>query len=257
MRRETVAEIVEAHCPPGTYPEQWDVDGFETAVRETLMLDLPVRDWMGEEAVDQELFVDRLNDALDARMAEKAEAVPAETWASIEKNFLLQSIDHHWKEHLATLDALRQVIHLRAYAQKQPINEYKAEAFALFERMLRQVREDVTRLLSGATIRMPEAMPMPDLPDFLSLDGPRDPMVPSFGGLGGARGDLASAAAPGVFALGDALSPDELEAARAVAEQFGPSFDPHDPETWQRIVPRNAACPCGSGRKFKHCHGTL
>jgi preprotein translocase subunit SecA len=257
MRRETVREIVETHCPPGTYPEQWDVDGFEAAVRDILLLDLPVRDWMGEEAVDQEIFADRLNAALDTRMAEKAAAVSPETWASVEKNFLLQSIDHHWKEHLATLDALRQVIHLRAYAQKQPINEYKAEAFALFERMLRLVREDVTRLLSGAEFRMPDPMPMPDLPDFLSLDGPRDPVIPSFGGLGGARGNLGSAAAPGVFALGDALAPDELEAARAVADRYGPSFDPHDPETWQRIVPRNAACPCGSGRKFKHCHGTL
>ena len=257
MRRETVAEIVEAHCPAGTYPEQWDVEALGEAVRETLVLDSPVAEWVKEDAVEPEMFIDRLNAALDEKMAAKAEAVGPETWVSIEKSVLLQQLDHQWKEHLATLDALRQVIHLRAYAQKQPINEYKAEAFALFERMLRNVREDVTRLLSAAEFRRPEPMPMPELPDFLSLSGPRDPTVQTFGGLGGARGDLATAAAPGIFALGDALAPDELEAARAVADQYGPAYVAEDPESWQRIVPRNAQCPCGSGKKFKHCHGTL
>ncbi|WP_448585276.1 preprotein translocase subunit SecA [Thermaurantiacus sp.] len=250
MRRETVAEIVETHCPAGTYPEQWDVEGFATAVRETLALDLPVAEWVMEDAVDPEVFVERLNAALDAKMARKLEAVPPETWVAIEKSFLLQSLDHHWKEHLATLDALRQVIHLRAYAQKTPINEYKAEAFALFERMLRHVREDVTRLLAQAEFRMPEPLPMPELPEFLSRDPARSPTA-------GLAFGTAAAAQTNIFAMGDPLSPEELEAARAVAALYGPSFDPADPETWQRIVPRNAPCPCGSGRKFKHCHGVM
>ncbi len=257
MRRDTVADIVETHCPPGTYPEQWDVAGLKAAVAETLALDVPIDQWMEEEAVDQEIFAERLNAALDAKMAEKIAAVAPETWVAIEKSFLLQSLDHHWKEHLATLDALRQVIHLRAYAQKTPINEYKGEAFALFERMLRNVREDVTRMLSLAEFRMPEPPPMPELPDFLSLDRPRAGPAPG----------LAAPAAPGpfggagatanVFAMGDALAPDELASARSVAAQYGPAFVAEDPETWQRIVPRNAPCPCGSGKKFKHCHGTL
>ncbi len=254
MRRDTVADIVETHCPPGTYPEQWDVEGLRKAVSETLALDVPIAAWMEEEAVDQEIFIERLNAALDAKMEAKIAQVSPETWVQIEKSFLLQSLDHHWKEHLATLDALRQVIHLRAYAQKTPINEYKSEAFALFERMLRNVREDVTRLLSLAEFRLPEPPPMPELPDFLSLDRPRagpGPGMPALGPLG------AAGAAANVFALGDALSPDELESARAVAAQYGPAFVPEDPETWQRIVPRNAPCPCGSGKKFKHCHGTL
>ncbi|MFQ3595518.1 MAG: preprotein translocase subunit SecA [Sphingomonadaceae bacterium] len=254
MRRDTVADIVETNCPPGTYPEQWDVEGLKQAVAETLALDAPIDSWMEEDAVDQEIFVERLNELLDAKMAAKVESVAEETWIAIEKSFLLQSLDHHWKEHLATLDTLRQVIHLRAYAQKQPINEYKGEAFALFERMLKQVREDVTRMLSKAEFRMPEPPPMPELPDFLTLDGPRaraaQPQFSPFGSVGLATGT-------NIFALGDALSPEELEAARAVADQYGPGFDPADPETWQRIVPRNAPCPCGSGRKFKHCHGSL
>ncbi|MFN3370401.1 MAG: preprotein translocase subunit SecA [Sphingomonadaceae bacterium] len=254
FRRDTVADIVERHAPPGSYPEQWDVDAMATDIETILNLKAPVADWVKEEAVDQELFIERLNEMLDSKMAAKLGSIPAETWVQVEKNFLLQSLDHYWKEHLATLDALRQVVHLRAYAQKQPINEYKAEAFQLFERMLRNVREDVTRMLAFAEFRQPEApppLPMPDLPDFLTLDGgaPAMPqLAPSpFGGAG--------LAAPGLFAMGDPLSADEIGSARSVAHLFGPDFNPEDPDSWQRTVGRNALCPCGSGKKFKHCHG--
>ena len=263
FRKETIADIVERFAPPGTYPEQWDVPGLTDAVRTELNLDLPISEWMTEQAVDQEIFADRIEALLDAEMTRKASALPPETWLQVEKNFLLQSLDHYWKEHLATLDALRQVVHLRAYAQKTPLNEYKAEAFMLFERMLKSVREDVTRMLAFASFREPEAMQMPDLPDFLKL-GPSAPSnAPLFGamsGLGG--GSLGSGggvsvrtATPGLFAMGDALSTDEVEAATRAADQFGPDFDPRDPESWQRTVSRNALCPCGSGKKFKHCHG--
>jgi preprotein translocase subunit SecA len=267
FRRDTIADLLEKHAPPGTYPEQWDGEGLADAVRTELNLDVPILEWMKEDAVDQEIFADRLEQLLGERMAAKAASVPAETWLQVEKNFLLQSLDHYWKEHLATLDALRQTIHLRAYAQKQPINEYKAEAFHLFERMLKQVREDVTRMLAFAEFRQPETprLELPDLPDYLKLDGglPAAP-APMFGAFSGGglpsaqrNAGVATAPAPGFFALGDPLSPDEVEAARAVAHQFGPAFDPQDPETWQKTVGRNANCPCGSGRKFKHCHGLL
>jgi preprotein translocase subunit SecA len=263
MRRETVEAMVMTHAPAGSYPEQWDIEGMATEIGETLGLDLPVAAWAGEDRVDQEMFIERVNAELDARMAEKSAAVPPETWAAIEKNFLIQSIDHHWKEHLATLDALRQVIHLRAYAQKQPINEYKREAFQLFELMLVKVRQDVTKWLAHSEFRMPEPPPLPSLPDFLSMaGGGSEPQPPAglFGagiGVGGARAATATAAAPGVFALGDPLSEDEKESARAVAHLYGAAFNPEDPESWQRTVPRNAPCPCGSGKKFKHCHGLL
>jgi preprotein translocase subunit SecA len=239
FRRDSVADIVERFAPPASFPEQWDVEGFKAAISTELNLDVPLADWIAEEAVDQEILSDRLNALLDAKMAEKQANLPPETWLQVEKNFLLQSLDHYWKEHLATLDALRQVVHLRAYAQKTPLNEYKQEAFQLFERMLKLVREDVTRMLAFAEFRLPEqqAFPLPELPDFLKLQG------------GG------GAAAPGAFALGDLLSTDEMDAARSVAHLFGPDFVAEDPESWQRTVARNTLCPCGSGQKYKHCHG--
>ena len=250
--RDTVSATVFEHAPAGSYPEQWDAAGLEQAAATNLNLVVPVGDWMKEDAVDQEIFIGRLNQLWEERLASRKAMVPAESWSQVEKNFLLQSLDHYWKEHLATLDALRQAVHLRAYAQKQPINEYKAEAFQLFDRMLRHVREDVTRMLSFAEVRMPDAAALPDLPDlpdFLKLDG--GPQLPSdrlsFSGP--------SADAPGLFAMGDPLSSDEQEAARAVAGQFGPDFVAENPDTWQKTVSRNAACPCGSGKKFKHCHG--
>jgi preprotein translocase subunit SecA len=248
FRRDTVSDLVTRFAPPGTYPEQWDGEGMKLAIANDLNLDVPVEEWMAEDAVSQEIFVDRLNGLLDDKMAAKEAGVPAEQWIALEKNFLLQSLDHYWKEHLATLDALRQVVHLRAYAQKTPLNEYKAEAFQLFELMLRKVREDVTRMLAFAEVRTPEPFPLPDLPDFLRPGGAL-PGLPSDG-----FGTVATAQ-PGIFALGDPLSTDEVEAARSVAAQYGPAFVPEDPETWQKTVSRNQPCPCGSGRKFKHCHG--
>ncbi|TPE62283.1 preprotein translocase subunit SecA [Sandaracinobacter neustonicus] len=254
FRRDTVADIVDRHCPEGVYPEQWDVEGLKTDVTNQLNLDVDIDGWVKEQSVDQELFIERLQTQLDEKMAGKQAGIPEENWIQVEKQILLQSLDHFWKEHLATLDALRQVVHLRAYAQKQPLNEYKAEAFALFERMLKNVREDVTRTLAFAEFRMPEAMPMPDLPDFLKLDGGAElaGILPSDGGTSmgfTGYGDT------GAFAMGDALSTDEQEAAHSVAHLFGPDFVAEDPESWQRTVARNTLCPCGSGKKFKHCHG--
>ena len=246
MRHETINAIVAANCPPNAYPEQWNVEGLEAAVRDTLALDLPVADWPKEERIDTEIVVERLIAAADAAMAEKAAGLPEENWLQIEKNFLLQALDHHWKEHLATLDALRQVIHLRAYAQKTPLNEYKSEAFALFERMLVIVREDVTRMLSHAQFQLeaPPAFDQPfgggNAPSFITthidpLTGENDAFGPrNFGSL--PFGALAGAAA-------------------ATAELT--EVDPGDLAEWHRAVSRNAECPCGSGKKFKHCHGAL
>ena len=239
MRHETVSAIVGLHCPPNTYPEQWDVDALDAAVKDALGLDADVRAWTQEDAVDQEMFVERLTASSDTMMSEKAAAIPPESWIQIEKNFLLQALDHHWKEHLATLDALRQVIHLRAYAQKTPLNEYKSEAFALFERMLVQVREDVTRMLANAHFEMePQRFDERPLPNFVTTH--IDPFTGENDAFG-PRGNLPAGAlafAQGVTAALTDVSPDEI------AE-------------WQRSVPRNALCPCGSGNKFKHCHGVV
>ncbi|GGE17909.1 protein translocase subunit SecA [Polymorphobacter glacialis] len=250
MRHETINALVGTNCPPNSYPEQWDIEALDTAVRETLALDLPVTDWPKEAAIDPEIVTDRLIEASDSMMAAKAADLPAENWIEIEKNFLLQALDHHWKEHLATLDALRQVIHLRAYAQKTPLNEYKSEAFALFERMLVIVREDVTRMLSNARFQMEApAISQPAMPGF-NAPGFVTTHIDPFTGENdafGSRGNFAS------DAFG-ALPAGALSGALAATAELT-EVDPDDLAEWHRVVSRNAMCPCGSGKKFKHCHG--
>jgi preprotein translocase subunit SecA len=233
MRHETVNAIVASRCPLGSYPEQWDVAGLQEDVSGTLGLSADVAAWAKEEGIDPEIVVDRLIEQSDAAVAAKEADLPAETWVSIEKSFLLQALDHHWKEHLATLDSLRSVIHLRAYAQKTPINEYKREAFALFERMLSLVRQDVTRMLANAQFSVQADEPADELPSFVTTAG----------------------AAPAFDAFGSALPAGMLAAAQSATELL--DVDPDDLEEWHRSVSRNAECPCGSGKKFKHCHGAI
>jgi preprotein translocase subunit SecA len=242
MRHDTINDLVGLHCPPNTYPEQWDVEGLRTDLAGKLALDLPVDAWVKEEAVDQEIFVERIIEAADAAMAAKAAGIEPTTWVQIEKNFLLQAIDHHWKEHLATLDALRAVIHLRAYAQKTPINEYKSEAFALFERMLGLIREDVTRMLAHAQFNF---SPPPELEEF-NPGGFITTHIDPLTGENEAEGPLYMH-----------LSPEQFDRARAAAASLGAGFDAADPSTWSSFVTRNQPCPCGSGQKFKHCHGAI
>jgi preprotein translocase subunit SecA len=173
--------------------------------------------------------------------------LPAETWVEIEKNFLLQALDHHWKEHLATLDALRQVIHLRAYAQKTPLNEYKSEAFALFERMLATVREDVTRMLSNAQFQMDTpAASEPAMPGFVTTH------IDPFTGENDAFGSRPPLASDAFGALPFGALSGALAATAELTE-----VDPEDLAEWHRAVKRNDQCPCGSGKRFKHCHGVI
>jgi preprotein translocase subunit SecA len=163
-------------------------------------------------------------------------------WRQVEKQVLLDRLDHHWKEHLATLDALRQAVFLRAYAQKQPINEYKQEAFGLFESMLEAIREDVTRILLTSQLRVAPPPPpvLPDLPDFLT--GHIDPLT-GFDNSADGDGSAARAALFGSLAG----SP------RAEASPGGAASNPFEGQD----ISRNAPCPCGSGNKYKHCHGAL
>jgi preprotein translocase subunit SecA len=246
MRVETINAIVATHCPPNSYPEQWDIEALDLQVREILALDLDVTQWPKEAAIDPEIVVERLTAAADAHMAAKAAELPPESWVEIEKNFLLQALDHHWKEHLATLDALRQVIHLRAYAQKTPLNEYKSEAFALFERMLITVREDVTRMLSNARFEMAPPAPQPGLPGFVTTH------IDPFTGENDAFGSGLPLASE---AFGALPSGALLGAAAATAELT--EVDAETLTLWHRDMSRNAPCPCGSGKKFKYCHGVL
>ena len=240
MRTETVNAIVADACPPGSYPEQWDIEAMKERVANILDLSPPFDEWMQEDAVDAEIFEERIQQMADAAAAEKAAQVDQESWRGIEKSILLQTLDHHWKDHLAMLDALRQAIFLRAYAQKQPINEYKAEAFGLFERMLQNIREDVTRTVARIDFQFqePEPMPLPDLPDFLTTH--IDPFTGEDNSADIDGGSL------GVIA--DTLPPMQV-----------PRPDlPEGENPYAALeISRNAPCPCGSGRKYKHCHGQL
>ncbi|PKP97475.1 MAG: preprotein translocase subunit SecA [Alphaproteobacteria bacterium HGW-Alphaproteobacteria-13] len=240
MRAETVNAIVADACPPGSYPEQWNVEAMKARIADILNLDPPIDDWMQEDAVDPEIFEERIQQMADATAAEKAGQVDEATWKSVEKSILLQTLDHHWKDHLATLDALRQAIFLRAYAQKQPINEYKQEAFALFERMLSTIREDVTRTVARIDFQYqePEPMPLPELPDFLTTH--IDPFT------GEDNSDDVDAGELGVIA--NTLPP--MQAPR-------PDMPEGENPYAALEISRNAPCPCGSGRKYKHCHGVL
>jgi len=238
MRFETAAALVTVHCPPGTYPEQWDVEGLKESIDAVLGLQPPIDDWLHEEAVEQEMIIERLNQAADASMAAKLQDVEPERWGDVEKQVLIQTLDHHWKEHLATLDALRQVIHLRSYAQKKPIDEYKQEAFLLFERLLVSIREEVTRVLMRAQVQF-EVPPAPVLPDFITQH------IDPFSG----DDDTADIDA----ATGAVLS--NLPPLNIPQPQF-PQAQPSG-DVVEAPVSRNAPCPCGSGRKYKHCHGQL
>jgi len=239
MRAETVNAIVADACPPGSYPEQWNVAGLTAATQDIFGFEPPISDWLKEEMVEPELLATRIQEIAETELAKRVEEVGKESWANIEKSVLLQQLDHHWKEHLSTLDALRQVIHLRAYAQKTPINEYKQEAFALFERMLSAIREDVTRTLSNIRFNFapPELPPMPDIFTTTHID-------PLTGYDDSADRDAAS-----LGLITTRLPP--MPMARPEAPVLG------DPADWENRVSRNAPCPCGSGRKYKHCHGQL
>jgi preprotein translocase subunit SecA len=238
MRAETAASIVAVHCPPGTYPEQWDVAGLKESLDLVFGLQPPVDEWLEEEAVDPELIVDRLQNIADESMAEKTGQLDPESLRAVEKQILLQTLDQHWKEHLSTLDALRQVIHLRSYAQKKPIDEYKQEAFLLFERLLVAIREEVTRTLMRAQFRLEEAPP-PVLPDFITQH-----LDPFSGDDDTADIDAATGAVLSNLPLLNIPQPPL------------PLREPQGGVV-EAPISRNAPCPCGSGKKYKHCHGQL
>ena len=160
MRVETVAAIVAVNCPDGTYPEQWNVEGLKDSIEAVFGLQPPLDEWLRKKRSSPRSSPSGCRSSPMTRWPPKLEGVEPERWSDVEKQILIQTLDHHWKEHLATLDALRQVIHLRSYAQKKPIDEYKQEAFLLFERLLVSIREEVTRVLMRAQVQL-EAPPPP------------------------------------------------------------------------------------------------
>ena len=213
MRHQVVNDLIARFIPEGAYAEQWETTALHEEVLRVFGLDLPIADWAKEEGIAEAEIRERIFAAADRRMAEKVANYGPDLIRSVEKSLLLQVLDQVWKEHLLTLDHLRQGIGLRAYGQRDPLNEYKTEAFALFEKMLDRLRERVTTILAHVELRSEDSgAPAPTRQPATSYTDP------------------------------------------AFTTAVLPAVDANDPSTWGR-VPRNATCPCGSGRKFKYCHG--
>jgi preprotein translocase subunit SecA len=229
MRHDTIADLVLRHLPPKAYAEQWDVEGLSERTREILGLDLPIAEWATEDGIAHEEIEHRIVAAADARAAEREALLGPEQSRGIEKNFLLQTIDLQWREHLMHLDHLRNVIGLRGYGQRDPLNEYKTEAFSLFEKLLADLRQNVTRWLMTVEFRFDEPAPPPPRGNLVEVH--MDPETGENERIG---------------RIPDFLPADERQALPVSAL----------PEDWERTS-RNAPCPCGSGKKFKHCHGAL
>jgi preprotein translocase subunit SecA len=234
MRHEVVDELVAKHIPPNAYAEQWDAAGLHEALLNVLTLDLPVQEWAKEEGIADEEMKERIERRADEFMAAKVAKWGPDVMRYVEKSILLQTLDHLWREHLVMLDHLRQVIGLRGYGQRDPLNEYKAEAFALFEGMIAHLREAVTaQLMRVEVVQQPtEEQPQP-LP-FMETHK----VDPATG-----EDEMALAEAP---MTASAVAGDD---ATAVVDR-----NPNDPTTWGKVG-RNEVCPCGSGKKYKHCHG--
>ena len=229
MRNDVIDDLINTHIPPKSYPDQWDLDGLKGALRDGMNLDLPVKDWANEEGVDDELLTQRIEDAANSMMAEKTKAFGKEAMQQVEKQLLLQTIDTKWREHLITLEHLRSVVGFRGYAQRDPLNEYKNEAFQLFERLLNGLRYDVTKQLSMVR-------PL--------TDEERKAMVAKF-----LDEQKKLQVAPNIENTKTTKSNSKLPlGAKTPPEQM--------PTGWQSTG-RNEICPCGSGKKFKHCHGRL
>jgi preprotein translocase subunit SecA len=229
MRHQVVEDLVAEHVPARAYADQWDIDGLAAQLRQVFGLELPVAAWAEEEGVDDEAIRERLLKATDEQMAEKAARYGPETMRAIEKQVLLQTIDQNWRDHLVTLDHLRSVVGFRGYAQRDPLNEYKSEAFQLFEGLLNRLRVEVTRMLAHVQVMTQEE---------------QQAMMAEMQ----ARAQAAQAAR--------APAPAEARVPEMAGAALAAGVDPADPATWGASG-RNDPCPCGSGKKYKHCHGKV
>jgi preprotein translocase subunit SecA len=229
MRNDVIDDLVNIHIPPKTYPDQWDLDGLKNALKEGINLDLPIDDWANEEGVDDELLTERIENAANTVMADKTKAFGKEAMQQVEKQLLLQTIDTKWREHLITLEHLRSVVGFRGYAQRDPLNEYKNEAFQLFERLLNGLRYDVTKQL-GMVRPLTDEERKVMIAKFLD-EQKQAQGIPK-------TDDKTTNKSKSALPLGAKTPPEQM------------------PDGWQSTG-RNNMCPCGSGKKFKHCHGRL
>ena len=237
MRQQVLDDIIAECIPEKAYAEQWNMGSLHEEVLRLFALDLPVQNWAKEEGIADAEIHERLTKAIEERVAAKEANYGPEIMRDVEKSLLLQLLDQLWKDHLLTLDHLRQGIGLRAYAQRDPLNEYKREAFGLFEEMLAMLRERVTQVMSHVELEVGE--PSQFNPTQQEMTETRED--PAFVGEAAYAGDQ---------------DPTPLPFGPVVRRQASDNLDPDDPSTWGRVS-RNAPCPCQSGRKYKHCHGKL
>jgi preprotein translocase subunit SecA len=234
MRHAVIEDFVEKHVPENAYPEQWDVAQLKDDITRVLGLDLPIDEWAKEEGIAEEELLERIKRRADEHMAAKVAQWGPDVLRYVEKSILLQSLDHLWREHLVMLEHLRQVIGLRGYGQRDPLNEYKAEAFNLFETMSQSLREAVTAQLMR--VEIVQQQPQEEIPTLPPMQASH--VDPSTG-----EDEMALAAAGAELLARHGISP-RLESQR----------NPADPGSWGKVG-RNESCPCGSGKKYKHCHG--
>ena len=244
MRQQVVDDLIKRCIPKEAYAEQWDINLLHEECLRLFGLDLPVRDWAAEEGIADQEIRERLSRTVDEKMAAKTANIGPEIMRTAEKHVLLTVLDKQWKDHLLSLDHLRQAVGLRAYAQRDPLNEYKREAFELFEEMLSQVREETISLLARIEIRPQTAIEQltPQRPSVPMTEGRQDPAL--------------AAAAPGAEAGMQPVGGGAAVAEAPRPQQAAAQIDPNDPATWGKVQ-RNAPCPCGSGKKYKHCHGRV
>jgi preprotein translocase subunit SecA len=262
MRREVIDGLVRKHIPENAYAEQWDAPGLKEAVGGIFGLDLPIDAWAAEEGIADQEIRERLTKEVEDKAARKDAEIGSETFRQIEKMVLLQTLDHLWREHLVTLEHLRQVIGFRAFGQRDPLNEYKTEAFVLFESMLSRLREATVGQLMHVELAPPEEQPLLQpvpLPEMhahhVDATTGRDEFEDA------ARAELQRELAMADAALkGESRPNGAVEAPRRAPLQTrkgaSSAIDPKNPATWGKIA-RNAPCPCGTGKKYKHCHGRL
>jgi preprotein translocase subunit SecA len=231
FREDVVDALVARHIPQKAYAEQWDAGGLHDEVAKIFGLDLPVMDWTKEEGIADEEVRERILKTVEARAAERTANFGVDITRYVEKAILLQTLDTNWREHIVNLDHLRQYVGLRGYGQRDPLNEYKSEAFELFEALLAKMRSEVIEQLMHVQIQTGE--PPPEI-------APRPLPIMQASHIDPLTGE-------------DEMAPQQ--AAQFTRMPAGP-VDPNKPETWAKVQ-RNALCPCGSGRKYKHCHGAL
>jgi preprotein translocase subunit SecA len=246
MRHVVIDDLVAKHVPENAYPEQWDTPGLKEELKRVLGLELPVDEWAKEEGIANEELLHRIEQRGDEHMAAKVAQWGPDVIRYVEKSILLQTLDHLWREHLVMLEHLRQVIGLRGYGQRDPLNEYKSESFHLFETMIQRLREAVT-----AQLMRVEIVPQP-APEMQPAQ--EQPALSPFGPSPGLPYMEAHKADPVTGEDEMALADAPAGAAGAFAAARAASRNPKDPRSWGKVG-RNEPCPCGSGKKFKHCHG--